>query len=147
MFDICDKLTNLSNIHTSYRCHDVYLNLIQQTYTIMCLLWNNMYVIYSDVSLFTLFFRYTEHVVKRCRLWWWCDNELTIKRSVAINSGGGLASQLMQWMTNVFSKFATVALTMKDPRLVRTVRDSTILWKTVKYKVITCIRSSDKIVK
>ena len=54
-------------------------------------------------------------------------DELTIKRSVAINSGGGFSSQLMQLLTNVFSKFATVAQTMKDPRLARTIKDCIIL--------------------
>ena len=47
----------------------------------------------------------------------------------------------------MFSKFATVAQTTKDPRLARTVRDCTILRKTVKCKVIICIKSSDKIEK
>ena len=51
-------------------------------------------------------------------------------RSVAINSGGGLACHLM------FSKFTAVAQTMKEPRILR---------KTVKCKEIICIRSSDKI--
>ena len=46
----------------------------------------------------------------------------------------------MQWATNVFTNFATVAQTMKDSMWVRAVIDYTVLWKPVKYQVITYIQ-------
>jgi len=43
-------------------------------------------------------------------------------------------------MTNVFANVATVVQTIKDSRWVRTVIDCTVLWKPVKYQVITYIQ-------